>query len=75
MLMHKKFSKLIVIILVSSAFSSCIQKQKGNISPDLNWELVWADEFEGNTININNWNFQVLEACLLYTSPSPRDRG
>ena len=63
-LMKIGFPKLIVTILVLSAFSSCIEKQKekDNPSPSSDWELVWADEFKGNTINTNNWNFQVLEA-------------
>jgi beta-glucanase (GH16 family) len=26
------------------------------------WELVWSDEFNSDAINLNNWNFQVLEA-------------
>ena len=63
-LMKIGFPKLIVTILVLSAFSSCIEKQKkkDNPSSGSDWELVWADEFKGNTINTNNWNFQVLEA-------------
>lgn len=30
--------------------------------PGPDWKLVWSDEFHGNTIDENNWNFQVLEA-------------
>ncbi len=30
--------------------------------PGSNWTLDWADEFDGDTINSNNWNFQVEEA-------------
>lgn len=29
---------------------------------ELDWNLVWSDEFEADTINVNNWNFQVVEA-------------
>jgi beta-glucanase (GH16 family) len=30
--------------------------------PGQEWMLVWSDEFEGDRINMNNWNFQILEA-------------
>jgi beta-glucanase (GH16 family) len=26
------------------------------------WQLAWSDEFKGDTIDENNWNFQVVEA-------------
>ncbi len=31
-------------------------------SPGETWTLVWADEFDGDAINDNNWNFQVEPA-------------
>ncbi|NDV63594.1 glycoside hydrolase family 16 protein [Puniceicoccales bacterium CK1056] len=30
--------------------------------PDKEWKLVWADEFEGDTLNPDNWNRQVVKA-------------
>ncbi len=27
------------------------------------WELVWHDEFEGNTINSQNWVFEIGDGC------------
>jgi len=30
--------------------------------PGANWNLVWADEFESDSIDTFNWNFQVEEA-------------
>ncbi|MGB5625268.1 MAG: hypothetical protein WBM61_06005, partial [Woeseiaceae bacterium] len=27
--------------------------------PRADWKLVWSDEFQGDTINAKNWNFQV----------------
>jgi beta-glucanase (GH16 family) len=30
--------------------------------PRADWKLVWSDEFQGDTINAKNWNFQVVEA-------------
>jgi N-acyl-L-homoserine lactone synthetase len=28
----------------------------------LDWDLVWSEEFETDTIDLNNWNYQVEEA-------------
>jgi len=36
--------------------------ESNNYHPDSEWTLVWADEFESDTINPNNWNFQVEKA-------------
>lgn len=33
-----------------------------NIEPGQDWELAWSDEFETDSIDKNNWNFQVVEA-------------
>ncbi len=33
-----------------------------NYQPGSDWELVWSDEFEANTLDPENWNFQVEEA-------------
>jgi len=30
--------------------------------PGADWKLVWSDEFQGDSIDANNWNFQVVEA-------------
>jgi len=35
---------------------------KDAYQPGLNWKLAWSDEFEADTINVNNWNSQVVEA-------------
>ena len=29
---------------------------KDAYQPGLNWKLAWSDEFETDTINVNNWN-------------------
>lgn len=36
--------------------------KKANYNPGSNWKLVWADEFEGDSLNEQNWNRQVVEA-------------
>ncbi len=30
--------------------------------PGMDWKLDWSDEFDGDSINANNWNFQIEEA-------------
>ncbi len=39
-----------------------IANNDNSYQPGSDWTLDWADEFEGDTINSNNWNFQVEEA-------------
>lgn len=33
-----------------------------NYQPGADWKLAWADEFESDSINPDNWNFQVEKA-------------
>ena len=28
-------------------------------APDDEWELVWSDEFDGETLNLNNWGYDI----------------
>ena len=35
---------------------------KDSYQPGEEWKLIWGDEFKADTINTNNWNFQVVEA-------------
>ena len=35
---------------------------KDSYYPGEEWKLIWGDEFKADTINTNNWNFQVVEA-------------
>ncbi len=30
--------------------------------PGFDWTLAWSDEFDTDTIDVNNWNFQVVDA-------------
>ncbi len=51
---------------------SCAKKESGteptskdgapSYDPGESWELVWADEFSGDKVNPDNWNYQVVEA-------------
>ena len=42
--------------------NSAIDLNEDTYEPGLDWELAWSDEFDADTIDANNWNFQVLEA-------------
>lgn len=42
--------------------SSALNKIDTVYNPGSGWELVWSDEFEGTSIDTDNWNFQVLDA-------------
>jgi beta-glucanase (GH16 family) len=37
-------------------------KNEANNQRESDWILAWADEFEGDSINAENWNFQVEKA-------------
>jgi len=37
-------------------------KIEDSYEPGSGWELEWSDEFESESIDVNNWNFQVEEA-------------
>lgn len=39
-----------------------INKKEFIFEPGNDWKLAWSDEFETDSIDKNNWNFQVLEA-------------
>jgi len=34
------------------------QMDQNDYTPGPNWKLVWADEFDGDKINSDNWNYQ-----------------
>ena len=44
------------------AMNEAINLDEDNYEPGLNWQLVWSDEFKGDSIDDNNWNYQVEEA-------------
>ena len=45
-----------------SATTSVSKPNTGAYQPGLDWKLVWADEFKGNSIDATNWTYQVEEA-------------
>ncbi len=44
------------------AMNEAINLDEDTYEPGSNWQLVWSDEFNSDSINSNNWNFQVEEA-------------
>ena len=53
---------LIFINLISlSLFFSCSNTKKATTIPK-EYKLVWADEFDGNDINKDNWSFVIWDA-------------
>ncbi|WP_428741692.1 glycoside hydrolase family 16 protein [Tenacibaculum sp.] len=54
--MLKKISYfLLIIILLATSCSSLKKNYKG-------YQLVWSDEFNGNSVDLNNWSFQIWKA-------------
>ena len=66
---------LIIMLITSLALLSCTNEEtekdtkiqqaednNGTYNPGENWKLAWADEFDGEAINMDNWNFQEEEA-------------
>jgi len=58
---------ILLLSLVTLLSVSCNNnRNKANITthekPVKGYELVWADEFDGNNINLNNWSFELWKA-------------
>ncbi len=71
--MKRLFSLVVVISIISIALLSCKDTEKkikpsdsnlneATYQPGLDWELAWSEEFDTDSIDVNNWNFQVVEA-------------
>lgn len=70
--MERVLSYLLVISFLSISLMSCMKKEQnkdsisyqnnGTYNPCESWKLVWADEFDGDSINPDNWNHQIVEA-------------
>ena len=42
--------------------NSASNLDEDSYQPGENWHLIWSDEFKGDSIDSNNWNYQVEEA-------------
>ncbi len=58
--------KIVFIICICLLFVSCQNSKKEKVenksAKQTDWELVWSDEFDGNSINLENWNFVLWDA-------------
>jgi len=51
-----KFKKSLVLLLITAIIASILPPQ---ISTANTWNLVWSDEFDGNSLNTNNWVYDI----------------
>lgn len=54
------FLTVLALISCSNSNSRKAGNQESNVKKE--WKLVWADEFEGDTLNTNDWNYQIEPA-------------
>lgn len=56
--------KVILFLSIISliVFESCSNKKKIVEISSKKYELVWADEFDGNNVNLDNWTFVIWDA-------------
>jgi len=75
--MKKVFSRFVMILMVSIVLLSCKDNENSTVDSKKvattiqneypfedseDWKLEWADEFEADSIDKNNWNLQVEPA-------------
>ena len=56
------YKKLLTLALIVLSLSSCNTTSKIQENTTKDYSLVWSDEFDGTTINTNNWSYQVEPA-------------
>jgi beta-glucanase (GH16 family) len=62
---HHTFSRLLLTCSLLGpllAQTQSIEHPKEPIMKNVNWQLIWSDEFDGPQIDSSKWNFQVLKA-------------
>ena len=58
---HFKFYAAIILLLAGCT-GSRKEKSDNNVVQQDGWKLVWSDDFDGNDVNPNNWNFVLWDA-------------
>lgn len=57
---------LLFLSFFALLFTQCTNNKKQKVDDNSNnkdsWRLVWSDEFDGKSINRNNWNFVLWDA-------------
>lgn len=57
---YKKYLFILVVIFLLLSNVSCSSNQpSAQITPPEGWHLVWNDEFEGDSIDLKNWGFDL----------------
>ncbi|CAM2077442.1 MAG: Laminarinase [uncultured Clostridium sp.] len=67
--MKKKFCNLIVGTLVTTMMSNIVTINNAYADDNIdlmketnkNWNLVWEDNFDGDSLNLENWNYETHE--------------
>ncbi|MFK7947799.1 MAG: family 16 glycosylhydrolase [Saprospiraceae bacterium] len=71
--MQNTLKAVIILSITSFILFSCENSEESEMKnqqmenentyqPGENWTLVWADEFDGESIDSNTWNYQIEEA-------------
>ena len=64
----RSFNKLLLTGLIGLFIAACggvgetkdpIETEPFFQAPDEEWQLVWSDEFDGSSLNTNNWNIEL----------------
>ena len=56
------YKKLLILAFIILGLSSCNTASKIQENSNIDYTLVWSDEFNGTSINTNNWSYQVEPA-------------
>src|SRR5690349_12377319 len=46
-----------LILLIAALFSGCKSSSDAGKASD-GYQLVWSDEFDGNAVDLKNWNYE-----------------
>ncbi len=53
---------LVILVLLANCANGNKRKTDDKFADKDGWHLVWSDEFDGDSVNLNNWNFALWPA-------------
>lgn len=53
-------SVMALSVILAGCMEPPVKKTNMNYDPGESWKLVWSDEFDGETIDTNKWNFEKI---------------
>lgn len=65
---NKSVSKKFITIIITAFLFSCNSSEDNptpnptNLDLEFEYQLIWSDEFEGNSVNLDNWTFKIWNA-------------